>query len=386
MKVLLVSSYFHPYVGGLEEYVKRLGQSLASRPGTAVTVLTVRWPADLAATDVIGDVQIRRVPARWRVSNTPLSPEWPVSLRRVINEIAPDVVVANVPVPGLANVVARVCGTLPLVIVLHAASTLKAGHPAFNLLARSYEATAGARLLRRADRIVAVSSYVGGTVPDRWQAKTLVVNNAVAVQRLEASPRSPRRFVFLGQLNRTHAWKGLDQVLGVCARCAASDAPVELVVGGDGDDLGRYREVAAQLGLNGVSFRGWVGAEERRALLAGATATVVYPTTCNDALPTVILESWEAGTPVVASRIGALPTIVKDGSDGLLVEPADPGALAETLMRVAGDGRLAAELGAAGRRRVLAEFNWADEVTKMEDLLRSLTGAWRPVGVAAPAL
>ena len=49
MKVLLVSSYFHPYVGGLEEYVKRLGQSLASCPGTTVTVLTVRWPAELEA-------------------------------------------------------------------------------------------------------------------------------------------------------------------------------------------------------------------------------------------------------------------------------------------------------------------------------------------------
>ncbi len=143
--------------------------------------------------------------------------------------------------------------------------------------------------------------------------------------------------------------------------------------------------MAARLGLRRVSFRGWVGAEERRSLLATATATIVYPTTCNDALPTVILESWEAGTPVVASRIGALPTIVNDSSDGLLVEPANPGALAEALMRVAGDGQLAAQLGAAGRRRVLAEFDWDDQVTKMEDLLGSLTSG-SPVRVAVPAL
>jgi glycosyltransferase involved in cell wall biosynthesis len=305
-------------------------------------------------------------------------------LRKVLKEISPDIVVVNVPVPGLANVVASICGPLPIVVVLHAATTLKAGHPGFNLLARSYEATAGARLLRRADRIVAVSSYVRSTVPGRWQAKTLVVNNAVAVRPLEAGTRGPRRFVFLGQLNRTHAWKGLDLVLAACAQCRTSDAPVELVVGGDGDDLGRYREVAARLGLRRVSFRGWIGAEERRSLLATATATIVYPTTCNDALPTVILESWEAGTPVVASRIGALPSIVNDSSDGLLVEPGDPGALAGALMRMAGDAQLADELGAAGRRRVLAEFDWARQVTKMEDLLRTLTGG-RPVRVAVPA-
>ena len=84
-------------------------------------------------------------------------------------------------------------------------------------------------------------------------------------------------------------------------------------------------------------------------------------------------------------RIGALPTIVNDSSDGLLVEPANPGALAEALMRVAGDGQLAAQLGAAGRRRVLAEFDWDDQVTKMEDLLGSLTSG-SPVRVAVPAL
>jgi glycosyltransferase involved in cell wall biosynthesis len=211
------------------------------------------------------------------------------------------------------------------------------------------------------------------------------VNNAVPVRPLEPSARRPRRFVFLGQLNRTHAWKGLDQVLAACAQCRTSDAPIELVVGGDGDDLGRYREVAERLGLGRVSFRGWIGAEERRALLSTATATIVYPTTSNDALPTVVLESWEAGTPVVASRIGALPTIVNDAADGLLVEPGNPGALAEALMRVAADDQLAAELGAAGRRRVLAEFDWDLQVTRMEDLLRSLTRG-RPVRVAVPAL
>jgi hypothetical protein len=52
---------------------------------------------------------------------------------------------------------------------------------------------------------------------------------------------------------------------------------------------------------------------------------------------------------------------------------------------VAGDGQLAAQLGAAGRRRVLAEFDWDDQVTKMEDLLGSLTSG-SPVRVAVPAL
>jgi len=121
-----------------------------------------------------------------------------------------------------------------------------------------------------------------------------------------------------------------------------------------------------------VTFRGWVDAEERRVLLASATAAVVYPTTANDALPTVIPESWEAGTPVIVGAIGALPSIVKDGSDGLVVEPANPQLLAAALCHLAGDREQTDRLGKAGRARVMVEFNWERQVAVIEGLLRGL--------------
>jgi glycosyltransferase involved in cell wall biosynthesis len=122
-----------------------------------------------------------------------------------------------------------------------------------------------------------------------------------------------------------------------------------------------------------VTFRGWIGADERRLLLASATATVLYPTTANDALPLVILESWEAGTAVIVSKIGALPSIVRHGSDALLVEPDNPKLLAEELMRLAENTQQADELGQAGRRRVTTDFNWAVQCKEIEGLLRSLS-------------
>ncbi len=375
MKVLLVSAYFHPSVGGLELYVKRLAESLVVLPGTNVTVLTSRWPASLDAEEVYDDIEIRRVPIRFRFSNTPIDPAWIVNMRRTVRAIAPDVIVVNVPVPGLSNAAAAVAKDIPVVVVLHAATTLKKGHTAFNVVARMYEATAGAWLLKEATRIVAVSSYVAATVPSRWQSKVVTVNNGVRVQPLDAPPRLPRRFVFLGQLDRTHAWKGLEKIIEACALCRSAGTPVDLVVAGDGNDRARYEAMVDRLGLDErVTFRGWVDAEERRALLATATAVVVYPTTENDALPTVIPESWEAGTPVIAGAIGALPSIVKDGSDGLIVEPANPHRLAAALCNLADDAGLTERLGKAGRARVLVEFDWERQVAVIESLLHGIGG------------
>jgi glycosyltransferase involved in cell wall biosynthesis len=147
---------------------------------------------------------------------------------------------------------------------------------------------------------------------------------------------------------------------------------VELVVGGDGDDRARYEDMVRRLGLGDqVAFRGWVDADERRQLLASAMATVVYPTTANDALPTVICESWEAGTPVIVAAIGALPSIVTDG-DAVVVEPSKPRLLAEALRALAEDTERAERMGKAGRARVEAEFNWENQVTQIERLLRGL--------------
>jgi len=374
MKVLVVSPYFHPSVGGLQMYVKRLAESLAVLPDVDVTVLTSRWPASVPAREVYDGIEVLRVPIRFRFSNTPLDPAWIFTMRKTVTSVGPDVIVVNVPVPGLSNAVAAVAGPIPVVVVLHAATTVKKGHTAFNAVARLYEATAGAWLLRRSTRIVAVSSFVAGTVPGRWRSKVVTVNNGVRVMDPDPQPRRrvPGRFVFLGQLDRTHAWKGLEQVLEACALCRSAGTSVELVVGGDGDDRARYEDMVRRLGLGDqVAFRGWVDADERRQLLASAMATVVYPTTANDALPTVICESWEAGTPVIVAAIGALPSIVTDG-DAVVVEPSKPRLLAEALRALAEDTERAERMGKAGRARVEAEFNWENQVTQIERLLRGL--------------
>ena len=70
------------------------------------------------------------------------------------------------------------------------------------------------------------------------------------------------------------------------------------------------------------------------------------------------LEAMACGTAVVASRVGGIPEVVVDGETGVLVPPGEPGALAAAVSALCGDPERAARFGAAGRRRVEAEFSW----------------------------
>ncbi len=78
----------------------------------------------------------------------------------------------------------------------------------------------------------------------------------------------------------------------------------------------------------------------------------------------VLIEAMAHGVPCVGSRVQAIPEILDHGGAGLLVPPGDPGALADALLAVLTDERLASEIGAAGRARAISELTW-DRVAEL---------------------
>ncbi len=79
-----------------------------------------------------------------------------------------------------------------------------------------------------------------------------------------------------------------------------------------------------------------------------------------------ILEALACGVPVVASNVGGIPSIIKHDVSGLLVEPANPMAIAGAIMRVMEDRRLAIRLGQKGRQQVEEKFNLGTMVSEIE--------------------
>lgn len=116
-----------------------------------------------------------------------------------------------------------------------------------------------------------------------------------------------------------------------------------------------------------VSFLGAVPDAELAVLFRQA-AVLVLPSvtrTCygrevrvSELLGLSVLEAMASGTPVVASRLGGLPEVVRHGETGLLVEPGSVQELREALASLLGDAGLRARLGQQAREQVLAQFTW----------------------------
>ncbi|HQU17251.1 MAG TPA: glycosyltransferase family 4 protein [Gammaproteobacteria bacterium] len=97
-----------------------------------------------------------------------------------------------------------------------------------------------------------------------------------------------------------------------------------------------------------------------------------------EGLPKALLEAAACGRPIVTTDTPGCREIVRDGENGILVPPRDPGALAEAIERLAGDPALRARMGACGRRMVEAEFSEEHVVEQTLGLYRSVLGGYWP--------
>jgi glycosyltransferase involved in cell wall biosynthesis len=160
--------------------------------------------------------------------------------------------------------------------------------------------------------------------------------------------------------------KNLPMLVEAFDRLAAIDSDVDLVVAGQ-DGWGT-EEFSAACGRARHSARirrlGYVSAEERRDLLAGA-AVLAYPSRY-EGFGFPPLEAMSAGVPVVATRAGAIPETTGDAA--LLVDPDDPDELAGALFQALDDSELRDELVARGHEQV-QRFSWvaaADELVTLD--------------------
>ncbi|MBI4713968.1 glycosyltransferase [Candidatus Uhrbacteria bacterium] len=143
-------------------------------------------------------------------------------------------------------------------------------------------------------------------------------------ERETTPPSGSIRFLFVGQVE---PHKGIDILLSAVSQISF---PFELHIAGDGTSAKRVVEKSKTDPR--IVFHGFISLEHIRRLMRECDV-VVLPSFCYENSPTVIYESFQVGTPVIASKIGGIPELVKDGENGLLVEPANVGELARALTR-----------------------------------------------------
>ena len=206
------------------------------------------------------------------------------------------------------------------------------------------------------------AEFVRGIAP---RAHVQVLPNYVSLPSSPGTGGNPRSVtgLFLGLVGQR---KGVFDLLPALAKAIEQVPPLILRVGGNGE-VEKARALADALGLaDHVAFPGWLSGEAKRLALAAADFYVLP--SHNEGLPMSLLEAMSFGLPVIATRVGGIPELVRDGVDGLLVAPGDVEALAMAMIRLARDADLRQQMGRAARERVASNYSDTVVLPQLEAL------------------
>jgi len=176
------------------------------------------------------------------------------------------------------------------------------------------------------------------------------------------------RFV-VGWVGRMTGVKRTDDVLESLHRLRERGVDAVLLMVGSGPDHDHVEQRASALGI--VRHCYFLGYQEDVSGWYQAFDALILPS-ANEGTPVVVIEALAAGCPVVATSVGGVPDVVREGVDGFLVPVGDVEQLAERLARLARDPELRARMGEAGRASIPARYAVERLVADIDALYRSL--------------
>jgi glycogen(starch) synthase len=370
-RVALIPSAYPPSVGGVEELTRHLARSLVAA-GDDVEVWTGH-PDDRApeTVEIRDGLVVRRFPMPLPASNVPAVSRAAITglrtmraLRRAVETFRPDVLHVQCfgPNGAYATALARLTG-LPLVVTLQGETMMDDA----DIFEVSHVLRASLRAgLRTASAVTACSAFTLDDAVARFglaRGRGVVIVNGVELVPTPVAPSGdsgpparPGAAPYVLALGRVVEKKGFDLLLAGYAAMDPTERRADLVIAGSGPALEDLEARAEESGIaERVHFVGRLSREQVAAAMAGATAFVM-PSRL-EPFGIVVLEAWRAGVAVVATSRGGAPEFVRDGVDGLLVDPFDTEAVARVLGRVLSDDDLRARLATAGRERVPG-FAW----------------------------
>jgi len=237
--------------------------------------------------------------------------------------------------------------------------------------------------LKRADALCTLSETLAAELRDRLQAppeKITIIPNGIdasAARRAVAdcAPHARRRLdlspadMVLVAVGRLHAEKGLSFLLEAFRPFFHQHPRAVLVLAGDGPERERLQKqaealrVAARVRFLGTVLSPW-------EVLAAADIFVLP--SVHEGMPNALLEAMAASLPVVATAVGAVPEMVEDGRQGLIVPPGDPASLTGAIERLAWSPDLRKEMGVRALQRATDAYSLDTARGKLEDLYEKL--------------
>lgn len=230
------------------------------------------------------------------------------------------------------------------------------------------------QILERADAVIALShgwaETLRGAAP---RANFVVVENAVpdAPSRETAIASPTCHFLLLARMD---TWKGVDDLLAACAILKGLQTDFQVTLAGppgEGDSAAAMVDrIAASRLENCVRFVGPVHGDAKETLWR-QTDVLVQPSH-QEGMPMSMLEALMRGIPVVATRVGAIPEVITEGREGILIAPRAVDELAAAMLKMMDDAAARRGMGVMARKLAQHRFSLARFERDMTSLYASL--------------
>jgi len=361
--LLVARDYFPPQVGGISTMMARVMTEVA--PGEVSCLTGCRGDTYIATSE--GAARVYRTPLPFRLP-TPLDT---IALGTTLSAIkltrrVRAVILATIN-EGYIGLLAQRLLSLPFVVFAH-------GNEVLSL--RDSKWPRAVESLRAAKIIMANSRYTAGLVGELGvpRERIRVIHPGCDPEDfhpIELDTASRNRllngqaydFVLLTVGNLVER-KGHDLVLKALASLRKIIPNLLYVIAGCGPHEGALRRLADQLGIaDCVQFKGHVPHHDLNSLYACCDVFLMPSRFLSadhdvEGFGIAYLEASACGRAVIGGRSGGIEDAVLDGKTGLLVNPADVGALEQAVLRLWRDPGLRISLGSAGRKRVISELTW----------------------------
>jgi glycosyltransferase involved in cell wall biosynthesis len=371
-RILHVSPYFPPHIGGLENHVEVLSQE-QGKLGHDVSVLTSTSGGTLPGGLWENGIRVRRLRS-FKLGDDTL----PLGMfRTLMRENGTNDIVhlhGHLFYSTTLGAMHRRLHGAPTVMTFH--GDYKAVTPAGRWMKRVRDLTQGPIILNSLDGMIALTRFDKARLMAMGmdEGRISIVPNGVDLdvfQPVDAGARNEFRerfgvpedapmLLFLGKLLEQ---KGFLDLLRAMPRVLEQVPDAHLMVLGEGPDLPRGRQMVRREGIgNFVTFAGRMCCDD--LVTAYGAAQVVTLPSHSEGMPLVILEAAATGRPVVATSVSGIPEFVEEGKTGSLVPPSDPESLSDALVDYLGDDALSRQVGARALAKARKEFDLRVQVSR----------------------
>jgi len=229
-------------------------------------------------------------------------------------------------------------------------------------------------VLKNADLVISLTNDMAKEVKKIYNREIKVIPNGIDLERFGNLSKDKTRqklqirgkekiIIFIGGLKPV---KGIQYLIMAMDIIRRKEPKAKLILVGGGEEKENLEKLVKKLNLkNNVNFVGKVPNEKVPEYLIASDIFVL--SSLSEGFPNTVLEAMVSGLPIVATKVGGLAEIIKDGKNGFLVEPRNSQELAKKILLLLRDDNLRKRISRSSKEEV-KKYSWENIIEKLEKI------------------